>query len=116
LTLNVGIRTDKAEAARLEFIVAASAILRDHSAFVRRVRIMSSSKFLQPHSLIPLECPRCIQCRTRMALVAIAPAALGFEQRSFACRKCGQIVDRIAVTDPTPRVIGWLSGELKPPA
>lgn len=51
-----------------------------------------------------------------MVLVDIAPAARGFEQQSFACRKCGQIVDRTVATDPARRAVGWLSGELKPPA
>jgi hypothetical protein len=68
--------------------------------------------------IIPLsaiERPVCPRCQTRMMLARISLAGQ-FEQQSFECPKCDEVVTKTFVTDPMKSdAVGWLKGELKPP-
>jgi hypothetical protein len=49
-----------------------------------------------------------------MMSTAVAPAARGFEDRTFGCMKCGCSETRKMVADPViiGAADGWLNGEL----
>jgi hypothetical protein len=66
--------------------------------------------------LLPIECPRCPKCHTRMNLTQIMPDRSGFDIRTFECGRCDHTHILTVATDPMKSdKIGWLAGELKPP-
>ncbi len=67
-------------------------------------------------SLLPIERPRCPNCRTgRMMLARITPVGSGADQRIFECPKC-EFVHKVVVEDPLRTAdTGWTHSELKPP-
>jgi hypothetical protein len=66
--------------------------------------------------MLPVHCPRCPKCHTRMITVAIASGPEGFELHSFECRKCGHLQTETVACDPLKSdAVGWIAGELRPP-
>jgi len=61
-----------------------------------------------------LHCPK---CRARMTLARISPGPTGFELRTFDCSKCDHVEKIVIASDPMKSGdVGWLVGELQPPA
>ena len=50
-------------------------------------------------ALLPIECPHCVRCLTRMRLAKIVPGAGSSEERIFECAKCGATETKF-VADP----------------
>jgi hypothetical protein len=67
--------------------------------------------------LLAIQQLRCPKCRTRMMLARIAPGPTGFELRTFDCAKCDHVEQVAIASDPMKSGdVGWLVGELRPPA
>jgi transcription elongation factor Elf1 len=67
--------------------------------------------------LLPTRRPRCPECQMRMVSTAVADAADGFEDRTFACAKCGHVETRRMLADPlaSPAPVAWSNAGLEPP-
>jgi hypothetical protein len=55
--------------------------------------------FKSDPELLPTHRPRCPACQMRMMNIVVAAAADGFEDRTFACMKCGHIETRRMLAD-----------------
>jgi hypothetical protein len=65
--------------------------------------------------LVPIECPRCGHCGTRMILARITPQQDGSEQRLFECPKC-EFVETKTVADPLKsETMNRLTKNVRPP-
>lgn len=83
----------------------------------RTHQLPDSHSYLSGPSLTPIERPRCPRCSIRMSVARISPGPKGHEMRYFECSKCDQTITLAIATDPMKSdKIGWLAGELKPPA
>jgi hypothetical protein len=52
-----------------------------------------------------------------MMLARISPEQQGRERRTFECPKCNRTETILVAADPLKSdAVGWLNGELKPPA
>jgi hypothetical protein len=52
-----------------------------------------------------------------MMLARIAPGPAGFELRTLDCSKCNHVEKIVIASDPLKSGgVGWLVGELQPPA
>jgi len=52
-----------------------------------------------------------------MTLARISPGPTGFELRTFDCSKCDHVEKIVIASDPMKSGdVGWLVGELQPPA
>lgn len=66
--------------------------------------------------LLPIECPRCVRCLTRMRL---ADAVLGSdrsEKRIFECAKCNATEIRFVADPLDSEELNRLTDNLRPPA
>jgi hypothetical protein len=51
-----------------------------------------------------------------MVTTAVSDGPEGFEQRTFACRKCAHAETRLVACDPFKSgAVGWTQSELNPP-
>jgi len=67
--------------------------------------------------LLAIQRLRCPKCRARMTLARISPGPTGFELRTFDCSKCDHVEKIVIASDPMKSGdVGWLVGELQPPA
>jgi hypothetical protein len=67
-------------------------------------------------SLIPIERPRCRNCRARMTLARIELGPASSVLRTFECPKCERIQKVLAEEPTKSRIAGWLnSSGLRPP-
>ncbi|SDJ83841.1 hypothetical protein SAMN05444171_0600 [Bradyrhizobium lablabi] len=58
----------------------------------------------------------CPMCAAEMVAARITPARLGINARTFECRQCNHVERILEAADPIQSdVLGWLSGELRPP-
>lgn len=73
--------------------------------------------YLAAIPLLAIQRLRCPKCHTRMKLAQISPGPTGFELRKFECCSCDH-AEKIAIaSDPMKSGdVGWLVGELQPPA
>lgn len=63
------------------------------------------------------ERPSCPTCKHKMGLARISPGERGFEERTYECSTCHRIEKISFSVDPLKTdALGWLAGELKPPA
>lgn len=65
--------------------------------------------------LSPIECPRCARCRTRMDLTSLVPRAVGSEERTFECSRCGSIETRVAADPLKSEELVRMSKNIRPP-
>ncbi len=65
-------------------------------------------------SLLPIERPRCPECRDRMMLARIEPGPAHSDLRIFECPKC-EHVQRMVVQDPMKSASGWQHSGLNSP-
>jgi hypothetical protein len=104
----------------VSFLIAAPpwAFIGDSEFGNARAQTRMSAMPSSPSPLMPIECPLCPRCRTRMMLVLLArisPAPDHKEKRMFDCPKCN-FIDTVTVLDPLKsESTGWLSSELRPP-
>jgi hypothetical protein len=62
--------------------------------------------------------PPCPKCKATTTLVGITPGRSGFDIRTFECRACDHIYQRVvALVDPmkSKETAGWFRGELRTP-
>src|SRR5580692_8644774 len=62
--------------------------------------------------------PPCPKCKATISLARITPGRSGFDIRTFECRACHHIYQRVvALADPieSTQTAGWLQGELRTP-
>jgi transposase-like protein len=62
--------------------------------------------------------PPCPKCKATASLARITPGRLGFDIRTFKCRACDHIYQRVvALADPmeSTQTAGWFRGELRAP-
>jgi hypothetical protein len=73
--------------------------------------------FKSDPELLPTHRQRCPGCQMRMVNTAVAATADGFEDRTFACMKCGHVETRRTLADPlaSPAAMASTSASTKPP-
>ena len=62
--------------------------------------------------------PPCPKCKAIATLARITPGRSGFDIRTFECRACDHIYQRVvALVDPmqSKKTAGWFRGELRAP-
>jgi transposase-like protein len=62
--------------------------------------------------------PPCPKCKATTTLARITPGRSGFDIRTFECRRCDHIFQRVvAFADPmkSTQTAGWFRGELRAP-
>jgi transposase-like protein len=62
--------------------------------------------------------PPCPKCKATTTLARITPGRSGFDIRTFECRACDHIYQRVvALVDPMKSKVttGWFLGELRAP-
>jgi transposase-like protein len=62
--------------------------------------------------------PPCPKCKATTTLARITPGRSGFDIRTFQCRACDHIYQRVVtLVDPiqSRETKGWLRGELRAP-
>jgi hypothetical protein len=80
-------------------------------------RVETMTYHLAAIPLLAIQRLRCPKCRTRMVFARISPGPTGFELRTFDCPKCDHIEKIAIASDPMKSGdVGWLVGELRPPA
>jgi hypothetical protein len=68
--------------------------------------------------IVALHKPPCPKCKATTSLARITPGRSGFDIRTFECRACHHIYQRVvALADPmeSTQTAGWLQGELRAP-
>ena len=67
-------------------------------------------------ALLPIECPRCVRCLTRMRLAKIVPGAASSEKRIFECTKCGATETKFVADPLDSDELNRLTNNIRPPA
>jgi hypothetical protein len=67
-------------------------------------------------ALLPIECPRCVRCLTRMRLANIVVGTGHSEKRIFECAKCGAIEIKLVADPLDSRELNRLTDDVRPPA
>jgi len=63
--------------------------------------------------------PTCPKCKTMTMLARITPGLSGFDIRTFECPACDHVHQCVVeLVDPmkSSETLGWLLGDLRPPA
>lgn len=67
-------------------------------------------------ALLPIECPRCVRCLTRMRLADIVVGASHSEKRIFECAKCGASEIKLVADPLDSGELNRLTENVRPPA
>jgi hypothetical protein len=67
-------------------------------------------------ALLPIECPRCVRCLTRMRLANVVSGADRSEKRTFECAKCNATEIRFVADPLDSEELNRLTDNIRPPA
>ena len=67
-------------------------------------------------ALLPIECPRCVRCLTRMRLAKIVLGEGHSEKRIFECVKCGATEIKLVADPLDSNELTRLTNNIRPPA
>jgi hypothetical protein len=66
-------------------------------------------------ALLPIECPRCVRCATRMRLANVVLGPGHSEKRIFECAKCGAGEVRLVADPFDSGELNRLTDNVRPP-